>query len=949
MAFQLIHTFTALSGITYYIQVDWDADEILTTWSPPDSSPLDLTVTAGELGFNSGDTIAQICRDTTLKKALASLNFPFATLQSTPNSPICGWTAPVCTYVAVASSTNATNNGNNGSITINLTNQGGLPYRAFEFSLDNINWQNSPIFNFLFPGIYQVYIRTTTGCLTTLLVTVGNTTVTTVIPADIPWQQTNLLCYFFRLIIDGVTHAIREPIKWDDVQIIGERDQDYHGYLFRHTDGNVDLGFDCDAGKELIEAVYNEKGQDGDIQFVYGFTYGGIDYILFDGNLMLNTYKWYPEKIECTVETKDIDTAFQSRMDTPVSMAQDKTFDNADVQPPAAYSLSLHPKEIFTRFYSDRNNVLVSTNNYTQGTRHIYVKPDNTSPTYSDLRENFQYPLGPQTLNPDEVQEYYVKFFVGGKATYSMSFNFLVDMRRSNTGDDPDTTARMYIVKKKWDAAQGIMVTTKLDIATPFVGQFNGNGYLTFSIAGSYSSTDEVFSAGDELFIYLDIFFDRENQVLFQQLLQITGSLHIDYNEMSLATPANVWFLEDVIRHCINVAGNNHYAFRSSFLERLNANQVLDGCGSKYVVSNGYQIRQFDIDNRPLKVSLKNALAAVRGIFCIGMHYANNDAGAFLRIERADYFYQERQIITIEEPESYKEEVAIEQVYNELEMGYEKYQADGYNSLDEFNTKMQLLTPIRKNKKKLSVLSPFITSGYRIEDVRRNQFSETPSSSVENDEDAFLIAVKRENAADWSTEKNEAFQTVTGIISPATAYNLRISPKRILYNWFIWLKGIFAYKENTDVIRPTQLIQNNDLITRFNTSETCRVGDADRATIEEKADVPMTALASTRDIWRPEKVTIKCRLNPAQVQMLNLAMTGRWGTDKDFGYIMIKKPDGDWQAVWLDKISYNYWTEKAEITGKKKHSTPAVQTGDCCPWLIANGCYIKANGNKLIA
>lgn len=948
MAFQVIHTFTSLTGITYYMQVDWDANEIITIWDPA-TEPHELVLTSGEIGFNEDDIIAFRCSGTTKKTVFADLHFPYMTYLVTENSTDCGWTPPSCSFVPSGTATNATNGGNNGSVSVAVDISGGSIDTTFQYSLDGVSWQTVPRFDFLYPGTYQVYVKDNLGCQRTFLIVVGNTVINTDYPQDIPWQETNRMCFFFKLIVDGVTTAIREPLKWDAVDIIGERDADYHGYLFKHTDGNQMLGFDCPAGREVIKAEYDAKGQDGNVDFRYGYTYDGTDYNLLKGRLMLNTYKWYPDRIECTVETDDLDAAFQSRTDTPVSMKQDKTFDNEDVAVPTPYTLELHPKQIFTRLYSDRNDITYSSTAYNTAAFNYYIKPDNTEPIFADMRENFQYPLGPQIINPDEVSEYYFKCFVGGVADINLSFRWVVNMQRFSFLGDRDYQAFVYVVKKKYNATLGQTVTTKINITTtPVSGLLNLVGYGSFTINGTYESLAEIFSPGDEFFIYMEIVFEGNSNMSFPLIRQEIGIIDIKYKESSIPTNAKGWFLEDVIRHCINVTSNNHYAFRSSFLERLNANQVADGCGSKYFITNGFQIRQFDVDNRPLKVSLKKCLQAVRGTFCLGMNYANDTSGAFVRIERADYYYQLRQILAIELLESYSEEVIIEEMYNELEMGYDKYQDDGYNSLDEFNTKSSYLTPIKKNKKKLSVLSPFITSGYKIETVRRDQFNVNPSTSVTNDEDPFMIAVKRENSTDWVTEKDESFDTVTGIISPETAYNLRVSPMRTLFNWFIWLKGVFFYKEDTDVIKPTLVIQNNELVTQFNSDETCRVGDVDRATIEEKEDVAMTALATTRGIWRPERVMLKCRLNPQQVQTINLSKTGRYGTDKDHGYIMVKKPDGTWQGIWLDKISYNYATEKAEIIGKKMYETPDVEVDECCPWLVVNGCYILVNGERLI-
>jgi hypothetical protein len=948
MPFTSVHIFTSLAGITYYILVDYDTGVVTEAHSPADTPP-EPTMTEAELGFGTGQTIQSRCNGTTLQVVAALLTYPFAQLVEIPNSVECGFTPPACTFNWENSVVNSVNGGNNGKITM-------LPDIvdpvAYQFSLDNVDWQTSPVFNFLFPGSYQVYVRDEDGCVKSYIITVGNDVVVIpTIPPTIAFADAKRICYFFRLIIDEVVHTIREPIKWDGVNIIGERDADYHGYNFKYTDGNVNLGFDCAAGKELIEEVYNTRGQDGEILFQYGYTYAGDEYILFPGKLMLNTYKWYPEKVECTVESEDLDTAFTSRLDTKVSMTQDKSFDNEDVPVPTPYSLNLHPKEIETKVSTDTSGKTYVSMAYSSETDAIYIKPDNTEVIFSEILDNYQYPIGDQVSDPKTIEEYIIKPKSAGTAQVVINLDLDVAMSFLGLFVNTNYTAKVMYVRRKFFVGPNAYGVIETDITTiPVSGNFTGTvGTVNFNIKGSLTVSED-FLVDDEVYCYVTIAFDDNDNKYRFSLTQNNFKFEFTYLEQSAATPANTWFLEDVIRHCTNVISNNKYAFKSTFFQRQGPTQLTDGCGSKYTLTNGFQIRQFEIASRPLKIDLKKVLKSINAIFCIGLGYTNDSTGSVLRIERREYFYQDREIIAISELESYKEEVAIDIIYNELEHGYEKYQDSGFNSLDEFNTKTEWLTPIKKNKKKLSQLSSFIASGYSIEAIRREQFKEKPSSSVSNDEEPFIVAVKRVDAANWETEKDEAFETVTGIISTTSAYNLRISPKRMLYNWFIWLKGIFAYKVDADKITNTFIAQNNALITKFDVAETCRVGDVDRATIEEKADVPMTALATTADIYRPERVFIKCRLSPQDIQVINLAMTDRLDSTKDLGYIMVLKPTGVWQAVWLEKLSYNYWTEKAEISGLKKHTSPdEPQEPPCCPWLVVNGCYIKANGIKLIA
>jgi hypothetical protein len=100
----------------------------------------------------------------------------------------------------------------------------------------------------------------------------------------------------------------------------------------------------------------------------------------------------------------------------------------------------------------------------------------------------------------------------------------------------------------------------------------------------------------------------------------------------------------------------------------------------------------------------------------------------------------------------------------------------------------------------------------------RQQYAATATDSYQNDDDGFLISVRRDGTG-FLPEKNEPFESVANLISPQTAYNLRLSPFRMLLNWAIWLKGIFTYKSPVEKIKCTYVAQNGELTTDFLSTE----------------------------------------------------------------------------------------------------------------------------------
>lgn len=949
MSFSLLYTFYE-SANQYDIYGDFDTLEVQVRQN-------NIIVSSGgtfleaDTGFGEGDVIKKQCEGFQLQQAEASLSFPYATLTIEENALFCGYAAEdtTCDLSVFAHTKNATNSDLNGRISVAVS-----PGGTYQYSINGLNWNTNNLFINIPAGNYFVYVRRPDGSCQTSIQTTVHKDVVDISPNyfPIPYQDSKHLCFFFRLIVNNVRTIIAEPIKWDGITISGERDNVFHGYKFKYTDSDTVLGFDCDGGRYIIEDVFNQYGEDGEVFFQYGYIYFGVEYILFPGKLILNTYKWYADRVECAVQVDDFDLTFQSRQETKVSMSANTSFEGTDIIPPNPYYLLFHPKTILTEFKVDNTVKSIFYDDPVRATEWS-ILPETVDGETSDIATSFFYPFGVISGQARLLNFYQVLFDFPGDTDIDFHWTLSGTIHIDNNGvlESADYNLNVPYIYQRYNAATDDYTETIEYIAASYTGTVGilSSTDLNFTLDATKTLTGFRFGAKDRIYFYASLNTSRQVKATFN----ITQSLlHLDIKQTqeSTETSGNVWFIDDVLRQTLAVIADNRYVLRSTFFERASSYQLTDGCASKSALTNGFQIRSFDPAEKPLTIDFSTIINSLNAMYCIGINYATVNNVPIVRIERRDFFYQDKEIIQITTvvDKEYSEEVAKEIIYNDIEIGYDKFQEDGYNSLDEFNTKREWLTPIQKNKAKLEQLSKFITSGYRIEDVRRNQFNDQPQESVPNDDDPFFVALRKDEDA-WVTEKDEAFDVVNNLISPETSYNLRVSPGRMLYNWFIWLKGIFTYKQPTDLITNTFSIQNGDLETQFNVDEPCRVGDVDRILINETADIPMARLTTTENLYSPEWVNVICRLTPDKVQMINMALSGQYGPSKDYGYIMVKRPNGGWQAGWPVNLKYNYSTEECTIKMLKKYYTPQPVDEDCCDWLIANGCYILANAEKLIA
>jgi hypothetical protein len=814
---------------------------------------------------------------------------------------------------------------------------------TYTYSLDAINYQVSNVFTGLLPGNYIIYVKGSS--VQSSLIKTGNFSIVAgPIPAtniDFPWQDK--YCYYFKLIRNGTEYVTSEPLKWDSVNVVGKRDMDWHGWNYQYSDGVIELEFDCPAGKEVIKAEYDLNGNDGEVLFQYGFTYQGNNYLLFPGKLNLNTYKEYPQKVSCSVEREDFNNKLQSRFETKVSMDATATVDGTALAPPAPITFTLHPKEILRTFKAD-NSTLVSGAQQTFGQGKVYILPDTSAAQLTEIEEFYTYSLtNGYSLNaPYDVDLYNFKIKYAGVYNFYINFYHVIKIVMATPPGPVECYARTFYRKKNLNGYTQLLLREVGPIS------FSISNTVSVPMAVNDSVTNESLAIDDEIYIFTEIEWTAFDFVKTIQVDQYSIATTVTGLDTAPQTTCKGWWLFDAIDHGIKVITDKKSLLKSDFLSLKSAQQVVDGGGALSATTNGKQIRQFDVANAPLQTSLKDLLSSAKAIWCLGMGFEKAGNLEAVRVERANYFFQNREILVIEECWGYYKETAKDVLYNEFEFGYEKYQDSGYNTLDEPNTRNEGLTPIETNKLKLVQKSKMIASGYSIEDSRRQQFSTSSTNSYQNDDETFVIAMRRLSNVDYAPEKNEAFDVVNNVISPATSYNLRLSPLRMLLNWAIWLKNSFYYKASTAKIKVTYVAQNGAMQTQLKASEPNPVGDLNKTLWTEKQDIDLTNYPVVERLWRPEWVYFKCRLTPDKVLLINEALRGRKGSSINYGYIVVKDDNGDYQAGWPYEISYNFATEQADIKMRMKWDSPVTPGASCCDHLLVNGCYVLVNGNKII-
>lgn len=748
-----------------------------------------------------------------------------------------------------------------------------------------------------------------------------------------------MICYYFKMIPEtgSPVYLEDEPIGWDDIQITLKRDRDWHGVNYEFTDGDVQLGFDCLAGRDLIEEIYQAQGGDGYIGFQFGYIDGGVYHIDFDGKINLYTRKWQNYRIVASIERNNDADKIKARWSTKNSMASTQSIDGIAITPPAPYSLSLHSKTLQQSYYKkiepegDFGTQPLFAGRNTHAFWYVF-NTQLTNPGVGDIDTTIGSNLGVTGLNPitSTLGQLFALKASGSFVFDFTDFQFALSVKLVSTsyGGVPKLD---YWETHVWLDIYDANNNLKHHKIVAANSGSSGGQFLTRQFVGGHVSPYSFnLSAGDKVYLYGEFLFSGNSSSwkdIEAAIVTYGGAIRVTAQTFTVATPADVFLIHESLDQSIAVITGNQNQLYSDFLGRTDIGYAADGCGSLSTLLNGFAARLFNKALHPLQVSFQEQMQSLDAIFCIGMGYEEG----VIRVEQREYFYNNQEIIAIEEIGDYSEDVARELVFSSIDIGYQKYleasnaQAQGGQQLiDQFATQHQYATPIRSNDVKYTKLATFILSGDALENTRRYQFSaDTQQDSTTYDDDTFMVSVVR-NGLGYTTEKDEAFTTVTGILDPATTYNLRRTVKRNVLNHAKWINGGLFYKNGGELIKNTFVKQNGDLVTQLDLSDPCPLGDVGYALLQEKADIYLTVFGNKENIFIPEWVTCTTRLPMDTIRDIKNCMTGQDTMGRNYGYISFRNPAGDTVQGWLYDMKYSPITEKVNFLFLKKKVIPLI-------------------------
>lgn len=312
----------------------------------------------------------------------------------------------------------------------------------------------------------------------------------------------------------------------------------------------------------------------------------------------------------------------------------------------------------------------------------------------------------------------------------------------------------------------------------------------------------------------------QENQRDFFYRLQDKGKIIIQ--EKSKFTSNTIAAVKPfyLANRLIEIITNKKNIVKSEILE--------SGMWKDLLLTHGFWIRNFSREQddnlleenrkfKPLTTSFKDFMTSLSAVANLGVGIESGNQNDTIIIEELEYFYNQN--VTINLPNQVKKtkrSLDVNKFYKSIEIGYEKGgEYEEAMGLDEFNVRSTYTTAISNVKNSYNQLSKYRADSYGAEFARRKPFDLYSTEDTSYDQEIFFLDC-RDAFHFYKTRKyGDDFTSVpTGIFSPETAYNLRLSPfnSMLRHGWVI-SAGLTKYPNQK--IKYSSSIGNSTLKTNY--------------------------------------------------------------------------------------------------------------------------------------
>lgn len=723
----------------------------------------------------------------------------------------------------------------------------------------------------------------------------------------------------FNFFLDDI--EVDEPQGFSAILLNINRDDNWHGIFFEASTSN--LVFTGEAAAYL-KTKRDTDGLRANIVFKATQACGIYDEqeTIFEGKVNLGKYRRICGT-ECSVSVPVEQTGcimkMRNRYDQKVDMNSQLAFDK--LSPIVGYAkinfdLSLPPQDI-----------AVSLDCSVEGTDTVHQGNGNTSgasttlvrPTYNTVRFNNIHTGNPQPennfRNTDFFDDAITPQILYEETPKCFSGTFQYNVRTKGTYDLHSAgSVELNLVKVRlvtWDGNGEINNDSTLITEQIF---YTGSDHLPMS--GSFDATFTgtiTLTEGIGLYAYVEIKTQEDDIVLPEALLDVKvifdsdTSFLLEGNKSCQATNTKAFAVHECLSHVLEAITDGCLKVKSEYYGRTDSQPYAfseDGCGSLRILTSGLYIR--NADNPTFFASFKDLFDGLRGIDNIGI---GTEGDSIIRVEPIEFFYQDVELLSFPFVPRISFDIQEQLHYSKILIGYNVWQVEDVNGLDEFNSTREYRTSLDSVNNTIDAKSSFVAGGYPIEISREQNFADTGAADTKFDNEIFIICVERD-AYGFHVEKNN-IENAEDMYSPTTAYNWRIRP---FYNLMRWFKSIA--NSYTNIIDTTNklfftsgegnILASGEIAGAY---PTCKLENSQKRENQDLTWNDFQDINDAKPIYKPEYITFTYALSVGEYKTIKA---------NPYGYIKVQCGTNDYVKGFIQKLSYRLIDGTADFTLKLK-------------------------------
>lgn len=330
---------------------------------------------------------------------------------------------------------------------------------------------------------------------------------------------------------------------------------------------------------------------------------------------------------------------------------------------------------------------------------------------------------------------------------------------------------------------------------------------FTESISASFKGTKTILegeSLALEILLKSDMY-SNNNAGVRAQAQNITASIVIEEDSFNEDSQTQAVLMRDIGEKLLQIITGEKNRFNSETLSEGSAFENL-------AATTGFWIRHHY--DKSMQFSLKDFFDTLDTTLNTGYTIEVINGVETLVLEDKKYFFQNQVVINLDEEVTDLQIKVEKKLCNaSLDFGYKK--GGDYEEamgLDEYNVKSGFTLPITRVDTKYNKISPSRADAYAKEFARRKLKLDYPEEDTRYDKDNHLLDLKKGLGLNleertWEDDFEEA---PTGVYSPNTATNLRLTPSQIEQR-HQWLYGSGIYKHQQSKVQFSSSEANKEL------------------------------------------------------------------------------------------------------------------------------------------